>query len=177
MLFEAATAFSAASDCEQAFAGLLQFSTLRTQAWCSAASFFAFCNTSRFPSPGGKSSSTSGTEHCASSQMPRRTASAETCRCHAVSFAVLHTATFCLSCILNLKGKLLGCVSYRELREENKLDQSLLVETCICTTIMGQPSFLCNLQSAVRSRCSLHLPSQLQVPPRPLQPRKDQRSG
>ena len=51
------------------------------------------------------------------------------------------------------------------------------VETCICTTFQWQSSFLCSLHSAVRSRCSLHLPSQFQVPSRTFEPCRERDAG
>ena len=55
----------------------------------------------------------------------------------------------------------------RQAHAELTLDE---VETCICTTVQWQPSFLYSLHSVGRWRCSLHLPSHFHVPPPSLQP-------
>lgn len=45
--------------------------------------------------------------------------------CHVLSFSALRTTTFCLSCSLNLNGKLFGYISHWELCQDDKLTWGL----------------------------------------------------
>lgn len=79
--------------------------------------------------------------------------------CHALSFSVLCTTTFCVSCSLNLNGELFGYVSHRQ---DNKLAPD--TGNFYFHHIQGLSSFLYNLQTVLSSQCSLPVPSQ-EAPP------------
>lgn len=56
----------------------------------------------------------SGTDHCGSSEVFQCTASAKRCSGHTLTFSVLRSLVFCVSCCLNLSEKLFDSISQRQ---------------------------------------------------------------